>query len=156
VVLAQDDIVLGGVVLDAHEPRRVAGRLEALGDDRRDDLPAVRDLAGLEHREIPLVAVRDARRVALPEHGEDAGLGERLLRVDVADRPLRDRGLHDRRVGHALDRDLVRVVRLAGDLEAALDAVDRRADRADGSDAHRAPARSASVRTSVARASGTL
>ena len=67
-------------------------------------------------------------------------------------------GLSRRGVQDALDRDLVRVAGLAGDLVAALDAGDGRADRGAGGDGHRAPpsVRTASVRISVLRASGTL
>ena len=88
------------------------------------------------------------------EHGEHAVDGECGRRVDAADLALRDRRLHGRRVRDALDVVLVRVLRLAGDLLAPLDAVERRADRTRQRRAH--PASSASVRTSTLRASGTL
>ena len=154
IVLAQHDVVLLGREVDADEARGIARGLEAVGDDGGDDLAAVRDRAGLEHGEVELGVVRHARRVALPEDGEDAGDGERLLGVDVADGPLRDRRSDDGGVGDALDLRLVGVARLARHLQATLDAVDRCADDPRGSDGHRLS--SSSVRTMTRRARGTL
>jgi hypothetical protein len=152
VIGAELDVVLRDVVVDVDELRGFPGDLETLGDDRRDDLSSVGDLARLEDGELARCAGK-VRRILVREQRDHAGQGERRGGVDRAHRALRDRRLHECRVGDVLLRVLECVERRADDLVAAFDPVDGRADRA-GRDAHAAS--SVNVRTSVLRASSIL
>ncbi len=147
-VAAQHDIVRRDVVVDLHELRRPAGRLERLRDDGGDDLAAVRDGGRLQHRQLALAAGQ-VRRVLRREHAQHAGQREGLFGVDPAHGAARDGRRDDRGVGDALRLVLVRVHGLARDLLATLDALDGCADAASR-DAHAAS--STSVCTSAARA----
>ncbi len=148
----QLDVVRRDLVDDAHDLGGVPGGLERVGDRRRDDLAAIGDARGLEHRQLAR-GVGQLLRVFGRQHAEHAGDGQRLGGVDRRDDALGDRRWDDRRIGDAVGSVLVGVAGRPHHLVVSLDPLERRSERTDG-DAHRAS--SSSVRTSSLRASSTL
>ena len=71
-------------------PDRVRADLEALGDDRADDLAAEVHLGGLQDRELGVARVGEPRRVLVGEHGEHARQRRRRAGVDRGHAPAGD------------------------------------------------------------------
>ena len=137
VVLEQNHAVRVDGVLHAERTLRLLGRGIRVGDDSRDPLVAVGDAARLEERELRILEVTELRGVPVPEHGEHTGQLERLVDRDVAHLALRDRRADADRVRDILGVVFVGVPRLAGDLLATFDPVDRRAENPLQRGAHR-------------------
>jgi hypothetical protein len=81
----QLDVVRRVLVLHADQPLGLRRRLRAGGDHGGDQLPAVGDPVGLEQRELAVVDLAQARRVAVPEHSQHARHGQRIRGVHRAD-----------------------------------------------------------------------
>ena len=119
------------VDLDHHRVGGIASKFRAFRHDERHRLPDMAHLVGGDgmpsrpkHRRAVAVLDRDAGRIRLIAGGGEIGAGEdreharhgeRLARVDRADRAVRMRAPHHRHVGLALDIDVVGVAPLATD-----------------------------------------
>jgi len=77
---AQRDVVLLALHVHAQQAARLAGHLDALRDDDRDDLPAVGDARRLQDRQF--AGGLERRCVVGAEDREPAGQRERRARVD--------------------------------------------------------------------------
>ena len=102
-----------GRVGDAHQPRRVGGLLEGLGDHERDRLALMVHPVVLEHvqaltdgwvREALVRSVGEPRRVAVGQDREHAGRPFGLRRVDRSDAAARDGAPHDGGMRHVRQR----------------------------------------------------
>ena len=127
-VLAQDGVVLALLVVDVHERGALAGGLQRLGEHRGDDLPAIGDGGRLQDVQLAVVDLRDARRVLVGEHGEDAGVLQGGLGVDRGDAAVGDRRADDPAVGDVVGRVLDGVARDARDLVGGVKAAQRGAE----------------------------
>src|SRR5258708_15304312 len=147
-------------ITDHDEFSSLPRNLQCLGDDGRDELPAIGDGIGLEDCQILVVQRSDARGILVREHGDDTGQRTRGARVDRADSALGDRALHREDVRDVVNRVFIGIFCRTGDLLNPVETVERRAGRARNAMILHfytpSPVRSSSVRTRVLRASGTL
>ena len=145
----------------------LARGFQRFGDDGGHNLAAIGNLIRLEHRQILIVLRTKARRVLVPEHGEDARHRPRGARVDRRNPAPGDGALHESNAGDTRDRVLVRVFSGARHFQRAVDPVQRRANRGGksgevlckgghGRASSGVCSKSSRVRTIRLRASGTL
>jgi hypothetical protein len=148
------------LVLDVHLLRRVDDRVLVHADDHRDPLADVADLAA---RQRPALGRRDLHAGRRPRHRQRRQqVGHVLADVDRPDTAVRQRSrgvdrddprvclgrAHDRGVQHAVQGDVVDVLRAAADQARVLLAAQRAADVLGGcllDRAHAATARPASA-----------
>ncbi len=145
----------------------LARGFQRFGHDGGHNLAAIANFIGLEHRQILIVLRTKARRVLVPEHGQDARHRQGGARVDRHNPAPRDSALHESHAGDSRDRVLVRVFGGAGHFQRAVDPVQRSAHRGGNSGgvlcngghgraSSGASSKSSRVRTIRLRASGTL
>src|SRR6185437_2617219 len=121
---AESYVVCGDLVLDTHEVRGVARRLQRFRKDGGNELPAKVDLVRLQHPEL-LVLIR-CQPGCCPVGDDrydtfDASRGTRLNRADPSPR---NRGLHRIQVRRTLNALLERVRRRSHDLDLAVHALE--------------------------------
>jgi len=105
------------LVLHAEQAHRRRGDIEALGHHRRHAVAGEADGLGEQRlvlwavlvRQKTVTAVETLRGVLVREHGDDAGQGQRLGRIDVRDTPVRDRAEEQLGVEHARQPHVGRV-----------------------------------------------
>ena len=128
------------IVGEADEVCRLRRVLQRIGHDEPDRLAVVVDAIVLQHGELApgwrllerLVRDWQSRRVARSEHREHAGHPFGGPRVGAPHAAARDRARHHHRVDCAGHRHLGRVTCATGHLQAAIDAVEWRADAGRG------------------------
>ena len=131
------------VIAHAHEIGGGPGLLEGLGHDERDRLAVVRHLRAGEHG-VGLVMIAGALlgRVSIGQHQDHARRSLGRTRIDGLDPALADRRFDDEAIGRRRPLlHLVGVARAAGDLQPAVDAVERLADDALRADIERVRSR---------------
>ena len=123
--------------------QRIFGRRRAVGDDDRDRLADIADLAvrndrllvGLERRHL-LLPQRNCRHraerrehIRRRDHGMHAAAGERGRFVDGSDAAMRHRAAQDRGMQETVAHDVVDILAAAAQEPQILDALDRAADQ---------------------------
>jgi hypothetical protein len=125
-------------IVNAHQSRGTRRLLERIGDDEGDGETEERHDVVVQRGHRARKAVRQIdraegmlrRRVVLGQHQAHAGRMLCLLHVHRGDAASADRRRNDNAVERrALRRVFVGIGRLAGDLQAAIDAIERKADR---------------------------
>ena len=109
--------------MDLHHSGRLACDRLILRDDDRDRLAAVEDDVGVHQRQRTGVGLSCGHaRIAVNDRDHP---GQRLggARVDTEDTTATDRCADDRRIGNAVGRTFIRIVRDPGDLRRPLDPV---------------------------------
>src|SRR4029077_2755750 len=134
----QIGVVALRLILDTHERGRKTCDLPLLGDHQRDRLAVELDLVIVERtkrragwRDLvveSLIGVTHLRPILVGEDVENAFDGKRLARVDALEPPARNRRGDDAAIGKVGSRELTRVLRHAGDLDASVNARGRSAD----------------------------